>query len=150
MFVKESCGMNCGKMPRWVQAALLCALCMVIAGCNRSGLDLAPVEGVVKHNGAPVEGAGVLFLPPTGPMAMGTTDAEGRFILTTANHEGALIGEHRVIISKTKTLATQIPGQLFPRYDTQYLIPQKYADASTSGLVKTVDDDDNEFEFELN
>jgi hypothetical protein len=122
---------------------------MVLAGCNRSGLNLAPVEGVVMHNGAPLEGAGVLFLPASGPFAMGTTDAEGKFTLTTANHPGALIGEHRVTISKTLTTAKQIPGERLPRYDTKYLIAPKYADASTSGLAATVVDDDNEFKFSV-
>jgi hypothetical protein len=83
-------------------------------------------------------------------MAMGTTDANGHFTLMTANRPGALVGEHRVAISKTQTMATQIAGERLPRYDTKYLIPQKYAAASTSGLVATVADDDNEFEFSLN
>jgi hypothetical protein len=119
-------------------------------GCNRSGLNLAPVEGVVTQNGAPVEGAGVLFLPEKGPMAMGTTDTSGKFTLMTANYPGALVGKHRVTISKTKTTSTPIAGQLFPRYDTKYMIPQKYADPSTSGLVADVIDDDNAFEFSVN
>jgi hypothetical protein len=123
---------------------------MVIAGCNRSGLNLAHVEGIVMHNGAPLEGAGVLFLPSSGPFAMGTTDASGRFTLTTANHPGAIIGEHRVTISKTQTTSKQLPGERLPRYDTKYLISPKYADASTSGLAATVVDDDNEFEFTVN
>jgi hypothetical protein len=130
-------------------AVCMAALCMAMSGCNRSGLNLAPVEGIVKMKGAPLEGAGVLFMPATGPFAMGTTDARGKFTLTTANHSGALIGEHRVIITKTQTLTTQIPGERLPRYETKYLIPAKYGDPSTSGLSKTVVDDDNQFEFNL-
>jgi hypothetical protein len=136
--------------PQLATAAFGLLLTVLAAGCDRSGLDLAPVEGIVTQNGAPVEGAGVLFLPQTGPFAMGTTDAEGRFTLKTANYPGALVGEHRVTISKTQTTATKIPGQLFPRYDTKYEIPQKYCDASTSGLVAKVIDDDNKFEFDVN
>jgi hypothetical protein len=108
------------------------------------------VEGVVTFNGAPLEGAGVLFLPPTGPFAMGTTDAEGHFTLTTANHDGALIGEHRVTITKAQTTAKQLAGERLPRYNTKYIIPIKYSDPSTSGLAATVVDDDNEFEFNVN
>jgi hypothetical protein len=120
----------------------------IAAGCNRSGLNLAPVEGVVTYNGSPVAEAGVMFAPQQGPSAMATTDADGRFALTTANHEGALIGEHRVSISKVETIA--IPQQRgFPIYQHKSHIPEKYADVSTSNLSANVEDDDNHFEFKL-
>jgi hypothetical protein len=139
-----------GAQARYV--AFGCALIMLLfaSGCDRSGLNLAPVEGIVTQNGQPVPGAGVLFLPAQGPMAMGTTDANGHFTLMTANRPGAIVGDHRVVISKTHTTATQVAGERLPRYDTKYLIPQKYADASTSGLAAKVEDDDNEFEFSVN
>jgi hypothetical protein len=121
---------------------------LAAAGCNRSGLDLAPVDGVVTYNGAPVAEAGVMFAPQQGPSAMATTDAEGKFTLTTANHDGALIGEHRVSISKVETIA--IPQQRgFPIYQHKSHIPEKYADAATSNLTANVQDDDNHFEFKL-
>jgi hypothetical protein len=120
-----------------------------LVGCNRSELDLAPVEGLVTYNGAPLADAGVLFTPAKGPYAMGVTDGEGRFTLTTANHEGALIGEHGVSVSKTDTIVKYVQGSAFPDYITKPLIPSKYFDASTSQLSATVTDDDNEFEFKL-
>jgi hypothetical protein len=119
-----------------------------IIGCNRSGLDLAPVEGLVTYNGAPVAEAGVMFAPQQGPPAMATTDAEGKFALTTANHDGALIGQHRVSISKVETIAIPQP-QGFPLYQHKSHIPEKYADVSTSELTADVQDDDNYFEFKL-
>jgi hypothetical protein len=130
-------------------AVLLLMVAMV--GCNRSGLDLAPVEGVVTFNGAPVENAGVLFMPAAGPFAMGTTDADGKFTLVTANHAGALVGEHRVAISKTETLSKQYPGERYPRYSTKTFIPERYSTPSTSDLTATVtnDGDENNFKFEL-
>jgi hypothetical protein len=120
-----------------------------LLGCDRSGLNLAPVEGVVTFNGAPVEKAGVLFKPEIGPFAIGTTDAEGRFTLTTANHEGALVGNHKVAISKTQTTTTQVAGDVLPRYGTKYFLPAKYASPETSELTATVSDDDNELKFDL-
>jgi hypothetical protein len=134
------------------------ASCLVIAfvgalttGCNRSGLDLAPVEGIVKLNGAPVANAGVIFKPQSGPFAMGTTDAEGKFTLITANHPGALVGEHQVGISKTNTTATQVAGERLPRYKTEYFIPEKYGSPATSELTATVSSSgsENHFTFEL-
>jgi hypothetical protein len=143
----EVCRMSRTNL-RWIMAAGG-ALFMATAGCDRSGLNLAPVEGVVKYKGAPLQGAAVLFRPESGPFATGTTDVNGHFVLKTANHEGALVGDHRVIITKTETIIKQIPGERLPRYDTKYLIPSKYSDVSNSGLAKTVADDDNEFEFNL-
>jgi hypothetical protein len=79
---------------------------------------------------------------------MATTDAEGRFSLTTANQRGALIGEHRVSISKVETIT--IPQrQGFPLYQHKSHIPAKYGDVTTSGLSASVIDDDNHFEFKL-
>ena len=123
---------------------------VVMAGCNRGGLNLAPVQGVVTYKGAPVEKAGVLFKPTSGPIAIGTTDSEGHFTLMTANKDGALIGDHRVSISKTQQLAPQVPGEHFPRYETKYLIPQKYGSPETSELTATVKSGRNQVEFNLN
>jgi hypothetical protein len=125
------------------------SLVLFVIGCDRSGLNLAPVTGVVTYQGKPVEKAGVIFMPESGPFAMGTTDAEGRFTLMTANHEGALVGNHRVAISKNQTTSTQVAGELLPRYGTKYLLPSKYASPSTTDLTATVVDDDNTFEFDL-
>ena len=135
--------------PRsYVHLSYVLLLCIVAVGCNRSGLDLAPVAGVIKYNGAPVADAGVMFVPPTGPMASGITDAEGKFTLITANHPGALIGEHRVSVSKDET--TEIPQRRgFPLYRIKYFIPAKYSDPGQSGLTADVKDDDNFFEFDL-
>lgn len=128
--------------------AILLAL---VAGCDRSGLNLAPVEGVVTYNGAPLADAGVLFLPNDprmGPPASGTTDADGKFILLTVNRPGAAVGEHRIAISKEETIA--IPQRRgFPLYQTKHFIPEKYGDPDTSELTATVADDDNHFEFKL-
>jgi len=124
---------------------------IIPAGCDRSGLNLAYVDGIVTFNGQPVEHAGVIFKPDSGPFAMGTTDAEGKFRLVTANHPGALIGAHKVGISKTHTTATEVAGERLPRYQTQYFIPQKYASPATSELTATVSKNtsENHFTFEL-
>jgi hypothetical protein len=121
------------------------------AGCNSSGLDLAPVTGVVTLDGQPVADAGLYFTPvdaKQGPPAVGTTDAEGVFSMITANQEGAVVGEHRVAVSKDES--TAIPqSRGFPLYKLKHHIPEKYGDGSTSGLTATVVDDDNHFEFKL-
>ena len=135
---------------RWLFGVSL-VTCVFTAGCNRSGLNLAYVDGVVTYNGKPVENAGIIFKPDIGPFAMGTTDAEGKFTLITANNPGALVGEHKVGISKTETTATNIPGTRFPRYDVKRFIPEKYASPATSELTATVSEDTskNHYTFEL-
>jgi hypothetical protein len=77
----------------------------LLPGCGRS--SLAPVHGRVTCHGQPVREAGVIFSPmakaPTdresGKAAAGSTDADGRYVITTyKSGDGALIGKHRVSI----------------------------------------------------
>jgi hypothetical protein len=114
-------------------------------------MDLAPVEGIVTLDGAPVSEAGLIFMPTDstlGPPASGATDADGKFTLTTANQPGAVIGEHRVAIAKTEV--TAIPQRRgLPLYKTKEVVPAKYASVDTSGLTAVVEDDDNAVKFEL-
>jgi hypothetical protein len=140
------------RLDRFVGSIFVFASISVLSpGCNRNELNLAPVEGVVTFNGAPLADAGVLFSPnrpQMGPPASGTTDAEGRFTLITVNSPGAAIGDHRVAISKEETIT--IPQKRgFPLYQTKRYIPEKYADPATSELTAAVQDDDNSFEFKL-
>jgi hypothetical protein len=143
------CNLQRALSPRALRLCVSWFAVVGLSGCDRSGLDLAPVSGVVTYQGAPVEKAGVIFVPDRGPFAMGTTDAQGRFTLRTANREGALVGTHRVAISKSQTISTQVPGELLPRYSTKYSLPAKYASPTTSELTATVSDEENEFKFEL-
>ncbi|HEY7532629.1 MAG TPA: hypothetical protein VH681_07565 [Nitrospiraceae bacterium] len=139
-------GLTLRTIHRFVWLALI-----FTTGCDDSGMNLAPVEGVVTLEGAPVAEAGVMFVPndsSLGPPATGATDADGRFSLITANRAGALVGDHRVVISKDEVVT--IPQRHgLPIYRTRYLIPPKYGSVDTSGLTATVIDDDNEFEFKL-
>jgi hypothetical protein len=140
-----------GNFSLIVARLLACAVALAAAGCHRSGLNLADVEGVVTLDGAPVGEAAVMFMPvdsKLGPSASGVTDDQGRFTLTTANREGAVIGEHRVAISKSEvTVVPQRRG--LPIYRTKELIPPKYGMADSSGLIANVVDDENNFKFEL-
>jgi hypothetical protein len=134
-------------------AVCFCCLAAIAlaAGCNRSGLNLAYVEGVVTLDGAPVADAGVMFMPVDsmlGPPATGVTDSEGRFTLTTANRPGAVIGEHRVAISKSEAIVVPQRRGL-PLYETKDHIPAKYGIVETSGLTASVKDDDNNIPFQL-
>src|SRR5687767_14997283 len=80
---------------------------LLIAGCGEKP-SVAPVSGIVTLNGAPLVGASITTQPiaaadslNAGSGSFGTTDAEGRFELDLVKPavKGAIIGEHRVMIS---------------------------------------------------
>lgn len=81
---------------------------LLAAGCGAEKFPIAPVSGRVTFNGKPLPGAHVLFQPMTtgteveiGPEAVGRTDDEGRFTLSTISPErkGASIGKNRVSVT---------------------------------------------------
>lgn len=135
---------------------------VLIAGCGRDGLNLAPVEGIVTLDGQPVADAGVVFSPidpKQGPPASGATDEVGRFTLMTNNRGGAALGDHRVCISKADAFGIEIPAEEFDNPDfvrrglkvfkTKHHLPPRYSDVETSNLSAKVVDDDNFIEFSL-
>jgi len=90
------------------KAGLLVAACaMSIAGCGGTDYDLAPVSGRLTLNGQPVPDMMIFFQPVakdpknprSGPGSTGRTDADGRYVLKTADRrrdEGAVVGNHVV------------------------------------------------------
>jgi hypothetical protein len=80
------------------------ALVVAASGCG-GGPRTVPVSGQVKLNGEPLGDAHVIFQPDSqekhpGPPSFGKTDAQGRFVLRTADgHDGAVVGPHKVRIS---------------------------------------------------
>ena len=109
---------------------------VVLTGCGSGGLELAPVEGVVTLDGTPLEGATVLFHPAEGGKpATGTTDAEGKFTLTTRNFgEGAQVGMNNVSVCKEKKTESSANVEEGEIADVVYETPAKYASPKTSEL----------------
>jgi hypothetical protein len=150
-----------------VTASLLWVVVMSVGatsltGCGGSGVDLAPVEGMVTLDGQPVEKAGVLFTPEkagTGPSASGTTDARGAFRLSTANRPGAPLGDHLVLITKTKRPEPpRLPdGRIdeqqmlqMPAAEVEHLVPVRYSNRADPQLRATVEPNvTNKFTFSL-
>jgi hypothetical protein len=99
--------------------SVILAICVVllIAGCGKGpSVATYPVTGRVIYHDAPVAGATVSYLPDdnSAPRAVGVTDAEGRFDLTTfvSSRErlaGAMSGKYRVTIVKQSTPAWDVP-----------------------------------------
>lgn len=78
----------------------------LLYGCS-GGTTVAPVAGVVTLDGQPLAGASITTQPIAtgdqhpGSGSFGKTDQEGRFELelVTPAKKGAVVGEHRVMIS---------------------------------------------------
>ena len=102
-------------------------------------------------DGKPVEGAAVGFLPVSGgPVASGTTDAEGRLELSTMSRPGAPVGKHVVTVTKVKHSGINPDGTIAPDgIKTKWLVPEKYGEPATSGLRAVVDRDGLKRVFEL-
>jgi hypothetical protein len=131
---------------------------VALVGCGGSDKPkLAPVTGVVTLDGQPIEGAAVMFMPTAGGRpAHGSTDAHGRFeLMTFKTGDGALVGEHRVSVTKMKlsgvtTTDDGLSGTTDPTAIKQeWLTPEKYASPETSGLTATVKKGMDELKFDL-
>lgn len=149
-----------------LRISILCALGVAVVGCGGDGPELARVKGKVTYNGQPVAGATVTFMPTTGPLATGVTDSSGEFTLTTTGKPGAVLGKHRVGITKMAAAgeggaAGMTPDDMKKMQMEQMKgggdetvkseIPEKYADPKSSGLEATVSSNasENEFEYTL-
>jgi hypothetical protein len=116
-----------------------------------------PVSGIVLYKGQPVADATVLFDPVgSTPAATGTTDANGRYQLTTFDlNDGAALGDYKVIVRKIQVIsgAKSPPATddaVGPPPDEKWLLPAKYGHAESSGLTASVKESAaNDFKFEL-
>jgi hypothetical protein len=137
--------------------ALLIGLSL-LAGCGStsSGPATAPVTGVVTLNGAPVEGAVLLFTPPSAESgfagAQASTRPDGTFEVRIeldmgkTSKAGLPPGDYRVSVTKLELE----PGQSGPMKPPQNVLPPRYATAESTPLTVTVKaDSENHFEFPL-
>lgn len=142
---------------------LLLLSCALTVGCSGVASDawsqqrpkVVPVTGQVLYKGQPIEGATVAFTSNEGTQgATGKTDADGRFQLTTFElNDGAVLGEHKVKISKVEASSSWSPDaaeDVRPQVQQRSLLPARYGDYNTSKLTASVSESgSNEFTFEL-
>ena len=144
-----------------IRGLLLGLSTVFILGCGPggpSGPAVFPVTGKITYNGSPVPNATLTFIPSSGPVASGQTDENGVYSLKTGSEEGAVAGEHKIgIIAVEK----QNQGEISPdspeyekmmsgqRPEEKWLIPEKYGNTLSSGLTKTVKEEDNVIDIEL-
>lgn len=132
-------------------------LALPATGCGKPKPPTAPVTGRVLLDGKPVAGAAVMFEPVDGGVpARGSTAADGGFKLSTfGRDDGALVGRHRVSVSKFVTEGVAVdasgleaaPGQ--PGAQPKAVLPVRYADPKASGLEATVDQGGTTVDFNL-
>ncbi len=119
-------------------------------GCGPSRPKTVPVTGTVTYRNAAVDGAKVMFMAPNAPPATGTTDAQGKFTLTTfENGDGAAEGSYKVSITKRQEVPD--PKQPDSPYKlTKDLLPVRYSNPTQTDLTAEVKaGQPNDFKFEL-
>ncbi|QDT40550.1 hypothetical protein Pan241w_06070 [Gimesia alba] len=132
---------------------LLPLITVLISGCG-GGPDDAPqtvvVTGTVTMKGNPVSDANVVFIPKSGPSAVGSTDASGKYSLKTGKATGAIPGSHTVTITSGGEIP--MPGTEEAKAEqAKPMIPASYGDPKKSGLSAEVQDSgENVIDFKLN
>lgn len=133
-------------MTRKIEALglLLSLLAINFSGCGGTASDRPPlgeVQGVVKLDGQPFEGAFVMFVPENGRPSVGTSDSEGRYVLKyLENVPGAALGTHQVRINTTSQGSDE-------NSSSQEKFPPQYNSQST--LTAKVDKGPNVIDFDL-
>ena len=139
---------------------------LVILGCGPGkppgARSTKKVTAVVLYKGSPVQGATVTFVDQTQSEkpanSNGVTDAEGKAKMKTyVDGDGAVLGSHKVIISKMTAEGGQNVDVDDPKYDpnappptVKYHLPQKFSVITTSGLTAEVTESGPaEFTFDL-
>jgi hypothetical protein len=127
-----------------------------------------PVTGTVTLQGKPVTGAVVTFVPTAekGEAASAITDSEGKYALTTWQAgDGARPGEYRVKVSKQEQAAVD-PAKMVQNLSIEEeqkiyvektkapppakrLIPSKFENEQTSGLVHKVEEKPTTFDIKI-
>lgn len=147
-----------------LRVALATSCIALIIGCGDGGPPMAEAGGTVLINGQPLVGADVIFNPEYGPTAVGQTDDEGKFDLTTNGKSGAVIGKHKVAIQAVEGF--RVSGTSSPadedssqdevesegdlRFGRRWLIPEQYGNPLSSGLTAEVEKgSDNDHTFQL-
>lgn len=143
---------------------IIAGFCLSLAGCgHKSGVDgIIKAAGTVTHEGKPVEGATVIFVPQgEGRSASGITDANGRFELTTLMpNDGAIPGKYKVAVSKVEVenaMSADEAKAWFQKHsgpppagNIKNHLPEKYKDLQSSELsAEVVANGTNDFPFEL-
>lgn len=150
--------MMCGLRMTVVRCLVGSVLMVGLLGCDQSDLDakLFPVSGTVTLDDQPLANASVVFLAGEGVPgsgARGTTDAEGKYTLTTSHGgPGAAVGSYTVVINKIVMAdGSPIPPGTtsIAELQTKDIVPPLYTNPSNSPLKATVSENSPPIDFQL-
>lgn len=140
--------------PALALAISLFALMFALTGCGggRPGeLPTFPVEGTVRFNGKPTDGATIVFTAtePTGKhpvVAQATADRDGKYTLSTYMHrDGAPAGVYAVTIIWPEPRT----GKMKEEDEPADRLRGKYGTPKTTPLKATVREQSNVIDFTL-
>jgi hypothetical protein len=146
-----------------------CLVAPLAVGCGEAS-KLLPASGTITYQGKPVEGALVTFLGEGNKLGSGTTDAAGKYTISTLGKSGATPGKNQVAVTK-QSGAAGVPkaasGPVTPPSPeemqkmtaemkksmsgtkVEHLLPEKYADPAQSGFTADVQPGKSTFDFTL-
>jgi len=148
------------------QISCLCLLLLVVlvhfSGCKKStAIQTDIVTGVITMDGAPLAGASVTFSPvdDKGSVAVGTTDANGKYTLQTllgAADAGTTPGDYIVTVAKKvneptgKQEMSSSEGKMVDIMLARELVPVKFTAKKSTPLKATVvSGQANSFDFDV-
>jgi hypothetical protein len=122
----------------------------LLGGCSGPNLKTAQVKGRVTVGSQPLPDIQVTFIPEEGRPAMGITDADGNFSLSTLSaNDGAVPGKHQVRFYFAST-ASEADSSAPPPESESLPFHAKYASKRTSGITAEVLEGKlNEFTWDL-
>lgn len=140
----------------------LCGLVVLLgSGCGKSPPPIVPVQGQLLVGGKPLPMAEIRFYPMIDfggeYIAVGQTDAEGRFTLLCNGQPGACACENRVTVTEGSvpddmrgaSLAAQAKQAEYQKSLKNRPIPSQYANLAQSPLAITVTAEQSEYTIEL-
>ncbi len=148
-------------LMRFAGAAVLLAALFAV-GCAKTPPEFVGVEGQVLLDGKPLPNADVQFVPMVKGfgaevIAMGTTDENGKFKLTSGGRDGAAVGENHVTVSeaslpekfRSQSGEAQMAASKYLASLKNRPIPNRYANLAQSPLRVEVKPDQKEYKLEL-
>ncbi len=106
------------------------------SGCEEGTPSLAPVSGKVIYQNQPLPRGSIVFVPDAdrgsnGPLAQGTIQPDGSYIIQTGDKPGAMPGYYRVTVIAVEESNR---GYYRPASAPHSLVPEKYRDPQLSDL----------------
>ena len=139
-----------GRSRRRLVAAIALA-CLLPIACGPSGPRMVKVRGRVTYQGKPVPKGTVSFqsTQPDRRNATGQIDPDGYYTLQTeVPGDGAEIGAYYVAVSaRDDPVLDYTPPKPVP---PKYLVPEKFENPQTSGLIRSVSPKGGPIDIELN